>query len=277
MVWRWVKWLGCFAQSLKQVFIFLGRTRFVSTGMPNCDWKEYCPQTSSPGCQPGCPSFYSISNRPPTPLPAMARQFIRTSSTKIAVLFLISLCLLLVFFRGHREKFPKHLSLTPQTDPLDTSLTKVSGVWNASYAEYKYKNGWSVPDDPGFIRYIQEKWLHKPSGIKPNLPAKSYSQFGEDTFVKELLQDRRNGFFLEAGALDGVRFSNTLGLELSHNWTGLLVEPDPSSFAALLEKKRNAYAIRTCLSADKSEVLTFIHNTNELAIASLEDTNRQKQ
>ena len=195
----------------------------------------------------------------------------------MALVSIILVCFLLLYFRGHRENFPKHLSLKPPTDQLDTSLTKLSGIWNASYAEYKYKNGWSVPDDPGFIRYIQEKWLHKPSGINPNLPTKSYSQYGEDTYVKKLLQDRQNGFFLEAGALDGMRFSNTLGLELTHNWTGLLVEPDPSSFATLLKRKRNAYAMRACLSADKSEVLTFIHNTHELAIAALENTNRQKQ
>ncbi len=41
---------------------------------------------------------------------------------------------------------------------------------------------------------------------------------------------KRQRFFIEAGAFDGARISNSLFLEMKHNWTGILVEPDPNAF-----------------------------------------------
>jgi hypothetical protein len=40
----------------------------------------------------------------------------------------------------------------------------------------------------------------------------------------------KNGFFIEAGADDFELHSNTLLFELEHNWTGILVEPNPTIF-----------------------------------------------
>lgn len=40
-----------------------------------------------------------------------------------------------------------------------------------------------------------------------------------------------NGFYIEAGAADGVNQSNTLFLEKLKDWTGILVEPNPEAFA----------------------------------------------
>lgn len=41
-----------------------------------------------------------------------------------------------------------------------------------------------------------------------------------------------NGFYIEAGAADGINQSNTLFLEKQKGWTGILVEPNPEAFAA---------------------------------------------
>jgi hypothetical protein len=55
--------------------------------------------------------------------------------------------------------------------------------------------------------------------------ADSASQFGQDRFVaEELFCGRRGGFFVEAGAGDGLWISNTLLLEQQYNWTGILIE-----------------------------------------------------
>ena len=102
------------------------------------------------------------------------------TSTNIALLSIISLCILLDFIRGGQSPSQKHLSPTHQIEPLDISLTKVSQVWNTSYAGDRYKNGWSVPDNPGFIGYIQEKWLDKKSTINKDIP------FGQTTMNSSL-------------------------------------------------------------------------------------------
>ena len=40
---------------------------------------------------------------------------------------------------------------------------------------------------------------------------------------------QRNGFFIEAGALNGEKGSNSLSLETDLGWSGLLAEGDPSN------------------------------------------------
>ncbi|XP_071526332.1 uncharacterized protein [Panulirus ornatus] len=58
----------------------------------------------------------------------------------------------------------------------------------------------------------------------------------------------RDGFFVEAGAVDGEFLSNTLLLELRQGWTGLLVEPDGDMYRNLLQRHRKAWSSHSCLS-----------------------------
>ncbi len=48
-----------------------------------------------------------------------------------------------------------------------------------------------------------------------------------DLQLSDILAWKRNGLFVEAGAFDGIRQSNTYYLERHLGWRGLLVEPDP--------------------------------------------------
>ena len=62
------------------------------------------------------------------------------------------------------------------------------------------------------------------------------------------LQER--GFFLECGAYDGEKQSNTLRLERVRHRTGLLVEADPENFRQLMSKHRKAYTVNACLNTN---------------------------
>ena len=62
-----------------------------------------------------------------------------------------------------------------------------------------------------------------------------------------LINDIKNGFFIEAGASAGEEDSHTLLLESKYNWTGLLVEPYVNG---LLFKKRKAKIVQTCLALE---------------------------
>ncbi|KAK4310867.1 hypothetical protein Pmani_017600 [Petrolisthes manimaculis] len=111
-------------------------------------------------------------------------------------------------------------------------------------------------DHPQMLNLLRTSYLHSPSLLPYNLstdPAyiktgsREALHFIPKTVVK-LFKEQLGGFFVEAGAFDGERTSNTLWLEKHQNWTGLLVEPNPYSFQKLVHKQRKAWASNTCLS-----------------------------
>ena len=53
------------------------------------------------------------------------------------------------------------------------------------------------------------------------------------------------GTFVELGALDGVRYSNTYILEKCFNWTGVLIEANPVSYQRLLKSGRRSTMIHS--------------------------------
>ena len=65
------------------------------------------------------------------------------------------------------------------------------------------------------------------TALDPSRAGGSYrSQNGEDRWLDAHFSGKREGFFVEVGAYDGVNLSNTYHFEQS-GWTGILVEPDP--------------------------------------------------
>jgi len=70
---------------------------------------------------------------------------------------------------------------------------------------------------------------------------RSNSQSFEDLILfKVCFQNlKQPGVYLEAGALDGVTLSNTYFYEKCLNWTGILIEPSPASYARLEKKRPN--------------------------------------
>lgn len=73
------------------------------------------------------------------------------------------------------------------------------------------------------------------------------SSFGLHGLDLKLLPwlDFRDGFFIEAGANNGVKFSNTLFFERFRNWRGLLIEPIPD-LAAECRKNRPHCIVENC-------------------------------
>ena len=61
-----------------------------------------------------------------------------------------------------------------------------------------------------------------------------YSQNDEEKYILEAVGDAP-GVFLDIGAWDGKTFSNTAAL-VDRGWSGVLVEPSPSSFNTLLAR-----------------------------------------
>lgn len=85
--------------------------------------------------------------------------------------------------------------------------------------------------------------------------------------MEVLFKERRNGFFVEAGAGDGLWISNTLLLERRYGWTGILVEPT-SAFEQLKVNRPNCRLENSCLaSVPKKVTLVEIYDTGQAGIS----------
>ncbi|KAG7162841.1 Star-like 17 [Homarus americanus] len=111
-------------------------------------------------------------------------------------------------------------------------------------------------DDPELLTYIREELLQPPSSEPYDLLEKrnvaqilvEESEVFYNKSLRTLFKDKSDGFFVEAGALDGETMSNTLWLERELGWTGLLVEADRTAYLSLITKHRRAWAANVCLA-----------------------------
>jgi len=78
---------------------------------------------------------------------------------------------------------------------------------------------------------------------------KFHAQIGQDRYLYErYFRETRGGVFVDIGAYDGVKFSNTYFFEKEMDWTGICIEPNPE-IAATLRGQRSAVALE-CAVAD---------------------------
>ncbi len=76
---------------------------------------------------------------------------------------------------------------------------------------------------------------------------------GQDRFVLGVLGGLRNGFFLDSGASDGVRGSNSELLEREYGWRGICVEPNRKLYEKLVGN-RSCVCLNCCLYDREGEV-----------------------
>ncbi|MCF7852186.1 MAG: FkbM family methyltransferase [Simkaniaceae bacterium] len=65
-------------------------------------------------------------------------------------------------------------------------------------------------------------------------PIKFISQKDQDRWIiEEVFNYKKNGFFVDLAAADGISLNNTYNLEKHLNWKGICIEPNPKFFAKL--------------------------------------------
>jgi len=91
----------------------------------------------------------------------------------------------------------------------------------------------------------------------PDLATTFHAQHGEDRWLDAYFGHKREGFFVEVGAYDGVNLSNTYHFE-QLGWTGVLVEPDPENAAACRASRPRSKTFQ-CAAVGSPEVgeITF--------------------
>lgn len=98
-----------------------------------------------------------------------------------------------------------------------------------------------------------------------------YSQGDEERFIVEWFGERR-GRFLDVGASDGVKYSNTRRL-VELGWAGVLIEPNPVTFAMLIqncESYQNLILANVALAAEPGLKPLWISIGDWFGISSLD-------
>lgn len=113
--------------------------------------------------------------------------------------------------------------------------------------------------------------------LTSSLHAKYMSQLGQDQLFNErFILNKKNGFFLDIGAHDGMTGSNTYFFEKELGWQGICFEPLPHLFKQLKEC-RDCICINACVGALNGTV-SFLHlNSVDEQLSGMCDTYDQRQ
>jgi FkbM family methyltransferase len=99
----------------------------------------------------------------------------------------------------------------------------------------------------------------------------SYSQLKQDIFVLCSTEFKKNGFFVEFGACDGLFLSNTLLLENEYNWSGILSEP-LRSFQQKLKENRNCVIDNRAVYKESNIKIEFRELSNHKDLSGIVET-----
>ena len=96
----------------------------------------------------------------------------------------------------------------------------------------------------------------------------SKAQLFQDFFVLSELEFKKEGFFVEFGATNGVELSNTFLLEKHFKWNGILAEPG-RSWHEDLRKNRRCNIETACVWRESGSVVTF-NATDQKELATID-------
>lgn len=94
------------------------------------------------------------------------------------------------------------------------------------------------------------------------------SQLGQDIFVLCQSNFKKNGFFIEFGATDGVEISNTYILEKEFGWHGILAEP-AKTWHKSLKKNRSSIIDERCVWSESKRKIDF-RETDSQELSTIE-------
>jgi len=106
----------------------------------------------------------------------------------------------------------------------------------------------------------REKITFTSRGFSKTIP-KFYGLQDDDMMLyQSYFPHLRNGVFLEMGAHDGVKFSNTKFFEDDANWTGVLIEPLPTEFEKLVKNRPRSKCYNCAVSLTEGELELYVND-----------------
>ena len=91
------------------------------------------------------------------------------------------------------------------------------------------------------------------------IPEPYNSREGQDQFIVNILNHKKNGYFLEIGSYDAVDGNNTYVLEKIYNWKGLMVEYDKNCEESYKKYRNSDYIIEDATKIDYNKILTDLN------------------
>lgn len=99
-----------------------------------------------------------------------------------------------------------------------------------------------------------------------------YSLASEDLFLNEnIFKNKKNGIYIELGAVDGIIQSNTKFFEDTLDWTGILIEPNLEMYEKLKLNRPNNFLFNNLIS-NKKEELDFLSMESITPVAGIIET-----
>jgi FkbM family methyltransferase len=124
-----------------------------------------------------------------------------------------------------------------------------------------------VPTYQGLIRMLGHARRRTFEGFRSYRFSRTGAHGIDEKLERHIDLDR--GFFVEAGANDGVNFSNTYYLERARGWTGVLVEGIPDLYRACVRHRPRSRVINCALVPPEAEgELVTMHYSNLQSIVS---------
>tara|TARA_B110000858_G_C17751595_1_gene449954 strand:- start:66 stop:788 length:723 start_codon:yes stop_codon:yes gene_type:complete len=101
-----------------------------------------------------------------------------------------------------------------------------------------------------------------------NIPLSRKEEFGIDMMLEDKLP-HRDGFYVELGANDGVRFSNSYYFEVNKGWKGVLIEPAPNLYVTCKKKRgaNNVVFCNACVPFDYKEEFVRMKYCDSMTIS----------
>jgi FkbM family methyltransferase len=91
------------------------------------------------------------------------------------------------------------------------------------------------------------------------------------------LSTYKKGFYVEAGANDGITQSNTMLLEKEHGWTGLLIEPSLKAYQICKQNRSSNNIIINCALVSTEETKTVKGDFDGILMASINGERNSRQ
>ena len=111
---------------------------------------------------------------------------------------------------------------------------------------------------------LRRWWIYRSKNYKTGC----FGRYGIDKILEEKLP-HKNGFYVELGANDGAKESNSYYFELKKNWKGVLVEPAPNLYLSCKKRRdiNNKIFCNACVPFDFDNEFVHMKYSNSMTIS----------